>query len=33
MLKERKMYVPRDKELKLEIIWLHYDMPIVEHRE
>ena len=32
VLKERKIYVPKDENLKLEIIWLHYDMPIVEHR-
>ena len=33
VLKERKIYVPKDKELRLEIIWLHYDMPIVRYRE
>jgi len=32
VLKERKIYVPKDKNLRLEIIWLHHDMPIVEHR-
>ena len=33
VLKERKIYVPKDKELRLEIIWLHYNMPIVRYRE
>jgi len=32
VLKERKIYVPKDENLKLEIIWLHHDIPIVEHR-
>ena len=32
VLKEKKMYVLRDKELRLEIIWLYYDMLIAEHR-
>ena len=32
VLKERKIYVPKDKELRLEIIWLHYNMLIVRHR-
>ena len=32
VLKERKIYAPKNKELRLEIIWLHYDMPIVRHR-
>ena len=31
MLKEGKIYVPKDKELRAEIIWLHYDVPVVEH--
>jgi len=31
MLKEGKVYVPRDKELRVEIIWLHHDMPIGGH--
>ena len=33
MLKERKIYMPRDKELRVEIIWLHHNMPIEEYRE
>ena len=32
VLKERKIYAPKNKELRLEIIWLHYDMPIVRYR-
>ena len=31
MLKEGKIYVPKDKELRTEIIWLHYDVPAVGH--
>ena len=33
MLKEKKVYVLKNKELRLKIIWLHYDMPIVEYGE
>ena len=32
VLKEEKVYVPKDKKLRLEIIQLHYNMPIAEHR-
>jgi len=28
MLKERKVYVPKDRELKAEIIQLHHDVPV-----
>ena len=28
MLKERKVYVPKDGELRAEIIWLHHDVPV-----
>ena len=31
MLKERKVYIPKDKELRGEIIWLHHDTPVGEH--
>jgi len=31
VLKEEKMYVLRDNELRLEIIWLHYNTLITEH--
>jgi len=33
VLKERKVYVLKNRRLRLEIIWLHYYMPIVEHKE
>jgi len=28
VLKEGKVYVPRDEELRIEIIWLHYNTPV-----
>ena len=31
VLKERKIYVPKDKELRAEIIQLHHDVPAVGH--
>ena len=31
VLKEGKIYVPKDKELRAEVIWLHHDVPTVEH--
>ena len=31
VLKEKKMYVLRDNELRLEIIWLHHNTLITEH--
>jgi len=31
VLKEEKVYVPKNEKLRLEIIWLHHDTPIVEH--
>jgi len=30
-LKEEKMYVPKDKKLKLEIIQLHHNMSVAGH--
>ena len=33
VLKEGKIYVLRDEELRAEIIWLHYNVPVAEHRE
>ena len=30
-LKERRVYVPKDEKLRVEIIWLHHDTPIVGH--
>ena len=31
MLKEGKVYVPKDEKLRVEIIWLHHDVLVVEH--
>jgi len=31
VLKEEKVYVLKDKELRTEIIWLHHDIPMVGH--
>ena len=31
VLKEGRVYVPKNEELRVEIIWLHHDMPIVGH--
>ena len=31
VLKEGKVYVPKDKELRAEIIWLHHDVPAAGH--
>ena len=33
VLKERKVYVPEDNKLRVEIIQLHHDIPVVEYRE
>jgi len=33
MLKEGKVYVSKDKKLKAEVIRLHHDMSVREHRE
>ena len=33
VLKEGKVYVLKDEELRTEIIWLHHDVPIAEHGE
>ena len=32
-MKERKVYVLKEKELRVEIIQLHHDVPAVEHGE
>jgi len=32
MLKEEKVYMPRDKVLRIEIIRLHHDIPVGGHR-
>jgi len=31
VLKEEKVYILKNKELRVEIIWLHYDMPAPEY--
>jgi len=31
VLKEGKVYVPKDEELRAEVIQLHHDMPVAEH--
>ena len=31
VLKERKVYVPKDEKLRVEIIWLYHDTPIAGH--
>ena len=33
VLKEGKMYIPKDERLRLKIIWLYHDTLIAEHRE
>jgi len=32
VLKERKVYVPKDEELRMEVIQLHHDTPVAGHR-
>ena len=31
VLKEEKVYIPRNEKLRLEIIWLHHNTPIAGH--
>jgi len=31
MLRDEKVYVPKDEKLRVEVIWLHYDMPVERH--
>ena len=33
VLKEGRVYVLKNEKLRVEIIWLHYDMPIAEYKE
>jgi len=33
MLKEEKVYVPKDEKLRAEVIRLHHDMPVRGHGE
>ena len=30
-MKEGKMYIPKDEELRMEVIWLHHDVLVVGH--
>ena len=32
VLKEEKVYIPKDESLRLEIIWLNHNMPIAGYR-
>ena len=31
VLKERRVYMPKDEKLRIEIIWLHHDTPVAGH--
>jgi len=31
VLKEGKVYMPKDEELRIEVIWLHHDVPAAGH--
>ena len=31
ILKKGNVYVSKDKELRVEIIWLHHDVPVARH--
>jgi len=33
VLKEGKVYVLKDEKLRMEIIWLHYNVPVAGHKE
>jgi len=33
VLKEEKVYVPKNEKLRMEIIWLHHDTLVAEHGE
>jgi len=33
VLKEGRVYIPKDENLRVEIIWLHHDTPIAGHGE
>jgi len=32
VLKKRKVYVPKNKALKVKIIWLHYNILVAKHK-
>ena len=31
VLKKGKVYILKNEKLKLEVIWLHHDMPVARH--
>jgi len=31
MLRDGKVYIPKNEKLRIEVIWLHHDMPVGEH--
>ena len=33
VLKEERVYIPKDEKLRIEIIWLHHDTPIAGYEE
>ena len=33
VLKEGKVYMPKNEKLKIKIIWLHHDVPVAGHEE
>ena len=33
VLNEGKVYIPKEKVLRIEIIQLHYSIPLAEHRD
>jgi len=32
MLKEGKVYIPKDEELRIKIMQLHHDVPVAGHK-
>ena len=32
VLKEGKVYIPKNEDLRAEVIWLHHDVPVAGHR-
>ena len=33
VLNKEKVYALKDEELRIEIIWLHHDVPVAEYKE
>jgi len=31
VLKKGKIYIPKDEKLRIEIVWLYYDVLVAEH--